>query len=55
MLTVGFYVKSAKTNFTEKTYLMMENDSVYELQYNRQTPLRSLEYINPFEEQQSFG
>jgi hypothetical protein len=49
-----FMIESVKNNFTEKRYLMLENDSVYELQYNWQTPIRSLEYITPSEKQQSF-
>ncbi len=50
-----FKIESVKSNFTQERYLMMENDSVYELQYNWQNPVRSLEYIIPTEKEQSFG
>jgi len=49
-----FKIESAKNNCTQKKYLLMENDSIYELQYNRQNPIRSLEYIIPKEKKESF-
>lgn len=49
-----FKIESVKNNVTYKRYLMMQNDSVYELQYAWQNPVRSLEYILPSAKQQSF-
>lgn len=40
---------------TGERFLMSEENNVYELQYNRQTPVHSLEYIMPSEKEESFN
>jgi hypothetical protein len=47
-------IESARNNYTQNRYLLMENDSIYELQYNWRNPIRALVYIIPKNKKESF-
>lgn len=49
-----FKVETLINNSTYKEHLLIENDSVYRLQYVWQNPIRSLEYIVPKIKKESF-
>lgn len=49
-----YKIESVRENETSKRHLMIEKDSVYELQYNFQNPIRSLQYIVPKELTETF-
>lgn len=49
-----YEVTTLNNKIKSERYLMAENDSIYELQYNWSTPVRSLQYLIPRKKIQTF-
>lgn len=50
-----YKIETPRNDYIQERYLIAENDSVYELQYNWEAPVRSLQYIIPQDSAQEFG